>query len=91
MRDCKVWLGLPLNYNGDGTYPCTASSLILQDIIRREVCGVNSLAELNRKYDIMRGNLSDMFVGDELAPRSYRRLTDVLLSEYLKRREALNE
>lgn len=91
MRDCKIWLGLPRNYNGDGTYPCTASSQILQEVIKKEIRGAQDTVILNRRYSIMRDSLRLMFEHEELKSRSYCRLTILLRGEYETRLEALHE
>lgn len=91
MRDCKIWLGLPRNYNGDGTFPCRFSSLVLQDTIKREMRGAKTHGELIYRFDVMEGNLRKMLIDDELSPRSHKRLMNLLISEYKKRYEVLNE
>ena len=85
MRDCKLWLGLPRNYNGDGTYPCTASSQILQEAIKKEMRGAPNTAVLNRRYSIMSTNLRLMFDHEELRGATYSRLKVLLRGEYEER------
>lgn len=89
MRDCKIWLGLPRNYNGDGTYPCTASSQVLQDIIRKEMRNAPNTVVLNRRYSIMNTNLRLMLEHEELRVSPYSRLKILLRGEYEERWEAL--
>lgn len=89
MRDCKIWLGLPRNYNGDGTYPCTASSQILQDAIKKEMRSAPNIAVLNRRYSIMNTNLWLMFDHEELRGATYSRLKILLHDEFEDRWETL--
>lgn len=89
MRDCKIWLGLPRNYNGDGTYPCTASSQILQNVIKKEMRGAPNTVVLNRRYSIMDMNLRLMFEHEELRGATYSRLKILLRGEYEESWEAL--
>ena len=90
MRDCKIWLGLPRNYNGDGTYPCTASSSsILQDAIKKEMRGAPNTVVLNRRYSIMNMSLRLMFEHEELRGATYSCLKILLRGEYEERWEAL--
>lgn len=91
MRDCKIWLGLPRNYNGDGSYPCTASSQILQDAIKNEMRSAPNKAILNRRHSIMYTNLRLMFEHEELRGATYSRLKILLRGEYEKRWEVLRE
>lgn len=91
MRDCKIWLGLPRNYNGDGTYPCTASSQVLQDIIKRGMRNAPNTVVLNRRYQIMDMNLRLMFEHEELRGATYSRLKILLRGEYEKCWEALRD
>lgn len=87
MRDCKCWMHLP-HIN---EYDRTVSTMILQDTIKREARGAKTRAELCHRCDIMKGNLHGMFVDGELAPRTYTHLNSILLSEFRKCYEALNE
>lgn len=89
MRDCKIWLGLPRNYNGGGAHPCTASSQVLQDIIKKEMRNAPNTVVLNRRHQIMYTNLRLMFEHEELRGGSYSRLKILLRGEYDKRWEAL--
>lgn len=84
MRDCKNWLGLPRNYNGDGTYPCTASSQILRKVIEKEMRCAPSRDALSAKRDLMSTNLNDMFSVGELSYITYSRLDDLLAQEYAR-------
>ena len=84
MRDCKIWLGLPRNYNGDGTYPCTVSSQILQDTIKKEMRAAPNIIILNRCYSVMDMNLRRMFEREELRGGAYSRLKILLRGEYEK-------
>ena len=91
MRDCKIWLSLPRNYNGDGTYPCTASSQILQDTIKKEIRGAQDVAVLSRRYSIMNQSLRLLFENEELKGGPYCRLKILLRGEYEKRYEVLRD
>ena len=91
MRDCKIWVGLPRNYNGDGAYPCTASSQMLQNVIKKEMRGASTIVLLNRRYSIMSVNLRLMFEHEELRGATYSRLKFLLRGEYEKRLEALRD
>lgn len=82
MRTCKDWLGLPRNYNGDGTYPCTASSQILRSVIEKEMRRAPGRDALNAKYDLLAANLKDMFSVGELSYVTYSRLDALLEQEY---------
>ena len=91
MRDCKIWLGLPRNYNGDGTYPCTASSQVLREIIKKEMRNAPNTVVLNRRYQVMDMNLRLMLEHEELRGGPYSRLKILLRDEYDKRWEALRD
>lgn len=91
MRDCKIWLNLPRNYNGDGTYPCIASSQTLQGVIKKEMRGAPNLTVLNRRYSVMNTNLRLMFDREELRGAAYSRLKILLHDEFEDRWEALRE
>lgn len=91
MRDCKIWLGLPRNYNGDGMCPRTASSQVLQDVIKRGMRGAPNTVVLNRRYSVMDTNLRVMFQREELKGGTYSRLKILLRDEYEKRWEVLRE
>lgn len=84
MRTCKGWLGLPRNYNGDGTYPCTASSQILRRAIEKEMRRASERDALNAKRDLMSTNLKDMFSVGELSYITYSRLDALLEQEYTR-------
>lgn len=84
MRTCKDWLGLPRNYNGDGTYPCTASSQILRSVIEKEMRRASERDALNAKRDLMSTNLKDMFSVGELSYITYSRLDALLEQEYTR-------
>ena len=91
MRDCKTFLGLPRNYNGDGTYPCTASSQILRGVIMKEMRNAPNRVVLNRRYTIMSTNLRLMFEHEELSGPSYSRLKIILRGEYENRWNVLRK
>lgn len=88
MRDCKLWLGLPLDQSNR---PRTASSQVLQDIIKREMRGAPNTTVLNRRYSIMDTSLRVMFQREELRGVPYSRLKILLRGEYEKRWEVLRE
>lgn len=79
MRDCKLWMGLPRNR---GERPRSASSQVLQDIIKKEMRGAPNRSVLNRRYTIMSTNLRLMFEHEELSGPSYSRLKILLRGEY---------
>ena len=79
MRDCKEWLGLKRNR---GDRPRSASTQVLQDIIKKEMRGAPNRAVLNRRYTIMSTNLRLMFEHEELSGPSYSRLKILLRGEY---------
>lgn len=86
MRDCKIWLGLPHTYSDR---PCTASSQVLQETIKKEIRGAVNTAVLNRRYFAMDTNLRLMFEHEELRGATYSRLKILLRGEYEKRWEEL--
>lgn len=88
MRDCKIWLGMPHDY---GNRPCTASSQILQDAIKKEMRGAPNIVVLNRRYSFMNTNLRLMFEREELRGGTYSRLKILLRGEYDSRWEVLRE
>lgn len=88
MRDCKLWLGMPHICDNK---PRTASSQILQEIIRKEIRGAQSTAVLNRRYSIMRDSLRIMLEREELKCGPYCRLTVFLRGEYETRWGVLHE
>lgn len=88
MRDCKLWLGLPPDQSNR---PCTASSQVLQDIIKREMHGAPNTTVLSRRYSIMDTSLRVMFQREELRGVTYSRLKILLRGEYEKRWEVLRE
>lgn len=87
MRDCKLWLGLPHVY---GERPRSASSQVLQEIIKKEMRGAQDIAVLHRRYSIMNTSLQLMFEHEELKGGPYCRLKILLRGEYEKRREVLH-
>lgn len=88
MRDCKLWLGLPRNR---GDRPRSASIMVLQDIIKKEMRGAPNRTVLNRRYTIMSTNLRLMFEHEELSGPSYSRLKILLRGEYEDRWNALRK
>lgn len=88
MRDCKLWLGLPRTFENR---PVTASSQVLQEIIKKEVRGANSRAILNRRFSTMDTQLRLMFEHEELRGATYLRLKILLRGEYEKRWEELHD
>lgn len=86
MRDCKKWLGLPPNY---GNRPRSASSAVIQDIIKREMRNAPNTVVLNRRYQVMDMNLRLMFEHEELRAAPYSRLKILLRGEYEKQWGAL--
>lgn len=91
MRNCKIWLGLPRNHNGDGTRPCTASSQILRGVIMKEMRNAPNRSVLNRRYSIMAANLRLMFEHEELSGPSYSSLKIFLRGEYENRWNVLRK
>lgn len=88
MRDCKLWLGLPRNR---GERPRSASSQVLQDIIKKEMRNAPNRVILNRRYTSMSTNLRLMFEREELSGPSYSRLKILLRGEYEDRWNALRK
>ena len=86
MRDCKLWLGLPRER---GDRPLSASSMVLQQIIKKEMRNAPNRAVLNRRYSIMSTNLRLMLEHEELSGPSYSRLKILLRGEYENRWNAL--
>lgn len=86
MRDCKLWLGLPQDRSNR---PYTASSQVLQDVIKKEMRGAPNTVVLNRRYSIMSTSLRVMFEREELRGGTYSRLKILLRGEYEKRWEVL--
>lgn len=91
MRTCRYLLGLPRNYNGDGTYPCTASSQVLCDVITKEIRNAPNTDVLNRRYEIINTDLRLMLEREELSGPSYSRLKIFLRGEYENRRKTLRK
>ena len=79
MRTCKEWMGSPRTNH---ERPHTASSQVLQSIIKKEMRGAPNVASLNRRYTIMSTNLRLMFEREELSGPSYSRLKIFLRGEY---------
>lgn len=88
MRDCKVWLKLPQDR---GNRPRTASSQVLQDVIKKEMRGALNTVVLNRRYFVMDTSLRLMFEREELKGGTYSRLKILLRGEYEKRYEVLRD
>ena len=88
MRDCKIWLGLP-KIRGDR--PRSASSQVLQDIIKKEMRGAPDIVVLNRRYSFMNTSLRTLFEHEELKGAPYSRLKILLREEYEKRYEVLTD
>lgn len=88
MRTCKEWMGAPRpNYGRKHT----ESSLLLQQIIKKEMRNAPNRAVLNRRYTIMSTNLRLMFEHEELSGPSYSRLKILLRGEYENRWNALRK
>ena len=79
MRTCKEWMGRPRTNH---KRPHTASSQLLQDIIKNEMRRSPNVAALNRRYSIMSTNLRLMFAHEELSGTAYSRLKNILRGEY---------
>lgn len=79
MRTCKEWMGQPRT-NHDRAH--TESSLLLQQIIKKEMRNTPNRSVLNRRYTIMSTNLRLMFEHGELSGPSYSRLKILLRGEY---------
>lgn len=88
MQDCKQWLGLPKSHDDR---PRSASSQVLQDIIKKELRGATSIVVLNCRYSFMNTSLRTMLEREELRGGSYSRLKILLRGEYEKRYEALRD
>jgi hypothetical protein len=88
MRDCKVWLGLPHDY---GDCPCSVSSQVLQDIIKKEMRNAPNIVVLNRRYSFMNTSLRTLFEHEELKGAPYSRLKILLRGEYETRYEVLRD
>lgn len=88
MRDCKEWMGSP---RARGYRPRSASSQVLQDIIKKEMRNAPNRVILNRRYTIMSTNLRLMFEHEELSGPSYSRLKILLRGEYENRWNALRK
>ena len=88
MRDCKIWLHLP-QIRGDR--PHSVSSLVLQDIIKKEMRGAPNIVVLNRRYSFMNTSLRTLFEHEELKGAPYSRLKILLRGEYEKRYEVLTD
>ena len=79
MRNCKEWMGSPRENH---ERPHTESSLMLQQIIKKEIRNTQNRTVLNRRYTIMSTNLRLMFEHEELSGPSYSRLKILLRGEY---------
>ena len=88
MRTCKEWMGLP---RPNLVRPHTESSLMIQQIIKKEIRNAPNRAVLNRRYTIMRTNLRLMFEHEELSGPSYSRLKILLRVEYENRWNVLRK
>lgn len=82
MRTCKEWMGQHRT-NHERAY--TASSLLTQQIIKKEIRNAPNRAVLNRRYTIMSTNLRFMFEHEELSGPTYSRLKILLRGEYENR------
>lgn len=82
MRTCKEWMGQPRSHH---ERPHTESSLLLQQIIKKEMQNASSRSVLNRRYTIMSTNLRLMFEHEELSGPAYSRLKILLRGEYENR------
>lgn len=88
MRDCKLWLRLPHdNRNRHGS----VSSQVLQEIIKKEMRNAPCLHTLKFRFDLLSRNLKDMFSIEEVSYVVYKRLYAVLLHEYERAFDKLNE
>lgn len=88
MRTCEEWMGLPRPNHRRAR---TESSLLLQQIIKKEMRNAPNRAVLNRRYTIMSTNLRLMFEHEELRGPSYSRLKILLRGEYENRWNALRK
>lgn len=82
MRTCKEWMGQPRTHHERAH---TESSLLLQQIIKKEMRNASSRSVLNRRYTIMSTNLRLMFEHEELRYSSYSRLKTLLRGEHENR------
>ena len=88
MRTCKEWMGSPRTR---GYRPCSVSSHVLQDIIKKEMRVAPNRSVLNRRYSIMSTNLRLMLEHEELSGPLYSRLKILLRGEYENRWNALRK
>lgn len=88
MRTCKEWIGMPRTNH---ERPHTASNLVIQSIIKKEMNGAPNRVVLNRRYTLMSTNLRLMFEREELNGPSYSRLKILLRGEYEDRWNALRK
>ena len=88
MRTCKEWMGSPRTNH---ERPHTESSLMLQQIIEKEIRNAPNRSVLNRRYTIMSTNLRLMFEHEELSGPAYSRLKILLRGEYENRLNALRK
>ena len=88
MRTCKEWMGLPRPNLGR---PHTESSLMIQQIIKKEIRNATNRSVLNRRYTIMSTNLRLMFEREELSGPAYSRLKIILRGEYENRWNVLRK
>ena len=79
MRTRKEWMDSPRTNH---ERPHTESSLMLQQIIKKEIRNTQNRTVLNRRYTIMSTNLRLMFEHEELSGPSYSRLKILLRGEY---------
>lgn len=88
MRTCKEWMGAPRPNHWRAH---TESSLLLQQIINKEMRNAPNRSVLNRRYTIMSTNLRLMFEHEELSGPSYSRLKIILRGEYENRWNTLRK
>ena len=88
MRTCKEWMGAPRTNLGRAHHE---SSLLIQQIIKKEIRNAPNRSVLNRRYTIMSTNLRLMFEHGELSGPSYSRLKIHLRGEYENRWNALRK
>ena len=82
MRTCKEWMGQPRTNHGRAH---TESTMLLQNIIKKEMRSAPGRPILNRRYTIMSTNLRLMFEHEELSGKAYSRLKILLRGEYENR------
>lgn len=82
MRTCKEWMG---QHRTNHVRLSTESTMLLQNIIKKEIRNTPNRSVLNRRYFTMSSTLRLMFEHEELSGPSYSRLKILLRGEYENR------